>query len=641
VRPSLARTEAGESADLSWVARKNRMQRRGPHDTEANPRMTDPNLVELYRHPIPSTRVGPIYNAFSYPTKIDPEAIGLFVATHTEPGGVVLDVFGGSGTTAVACRLCERPTQRMRDLAAATGVNPTWGPRRAIVYELSPVGSLLGRVLANPPDPVEFADAAQALVATAAESLAKLYVARSPVGEPGQIRYVIWSEVLRTPCCREVLTLWDAAVRRKPLELAGSFSCPRCASRVTVKTCDRVLTTKWDSLTGTEVTQRERRPAFVYGMSRGRTWSRPVTEDDVALLKEIDDLPVAAGIPVQEIKWGDLYRSGYHAGITHLHHLYTPRNLRALATLWSGAERYEGRLGDALRLLILSYNASHSTLLTRVVVKKGQKDFVVTGAQSGVLYVSGLPVEKNVLDGVRRKVKTFGEAFTFTYGLTGRVDVINSSSTRLDLPDDCVDYLFTDPPFGDFIPYAEVNQVNEAWMDHLTDQTEEAIISPAQGKGVDEYRDLITRVFVEAARVLKPTAAATLVFHASKPVVWEALGTALRDAGLVVERTSVLDKVQVSFKQVVHDGTRGDAVFLLRFATGHATVQSEPDRTLASILDQLELSAAADPDEVAPRRMYSRYVARCIEAGVLVALSASDFYAHLEVRRGATVQSRP
>ena len=24
-----------------------------------------------------------------------------------------------------------------------------------------------------------------------------------------------------------------------------------------------------------------------------------------------------------------------------------------------------------------------------------------------------------------------------------------------------IDFVFTDPPFGDFIPYAEVNQINE------------------------------------------------------------------------------------------------------------------------------------------------------------------------------------
>ncbi len=69
--------------------------------------------------------------------------------------------------------------------------------------------------------------------------------------------------------------------------------------------------------------------------------------------------------------------------------------------------REDEDLQSALRLWVLSYNASHSTLMTRVVLKKNSKDFVLTGAQSGVLYVSGLPVEKNIFAGLRRKISVF------------------------------------------------------------------------------------------------------------------------------------------------------------------------------------------------------------------------------------------
>src|SRR6202034_787652 len=109
--------------------------------------------------------------------------------------------------------------------------------------------------------------------------------------------------------------------------------------------------------------------------------------------------------------WGDLYRAGYHTGIKKLHHFYTRRNFLAIATLWELVDEFEPDLRDALRLQILSYNSTHSTLMTRVVVKKNQTDFVLTGLQSGVLYVSGLPVEKNVLEGITRKGKSFVDAF--------------------------------------------------------------------------------------------------------------------------------------------------------------------------------------------------------------------------------------
>jgi hypothetical protein len=104
---------------------------------------------------------GPLYNAFSYPTKISPEAIAVFIATHTEPGGKVLDVFGGSGTTGLAALLCDKPTEEMRQMAAELGVSPVWGPREAEIYELSTLGSFVAATLSSPPDPISFAKAAK------------------------------------------------------------------------------------------------------------------------------------------------------------------------------------------------------------------------------------------------------------------------------------------------------------------------------------------------------------------------------------------------------------------------------------------------------------------------------------------------
>ena len=300
-----------------------------------------------------------------------------------------------------------------------------------------------------------------------------------------------------------------------PAAFRSTFQCPGCRSTTAVTDCDRVLTSDVDEINGERVTRRKRIPARVYGRSGTTTWSRIPNEDDFAVLGRVE-AEALPDVPSEKIVWGDLYRAGYHTGIERYHHLYTPRNLRTFASLWAALDDGPERLTNALKILLLSYNASHSTLLTRVVAKRDQRDLVVTGAQTGVLYVSGLPVEKNVFDGVRRKIRTFAQAFSMTAGSRSRVRVVCASSTKLDVSDDSVDYVFTDPPFGDFIPYAEINQVNEAWLGRFTDRSEEAIVSPAQGKGVVEYGQLLSDVFGEVARVLRPGGLATVVFHASK-----------------------------------------------------------------------------------------------------------------------------
>ncbi|MCU1453837.1 MAG: methylase [Acidimicrobiales bacterium] len=582
----------------------------------------------LYGEPLPSARTGALYNAFSYPTKIDAESVALFIASHTRPGDTVLDPFGGSGATGIAVMLCDRPTEGMRRRAAALGMEPVWGPRSAVLYELSVIGSLLGQVMTNPPPRERFLQAASQVLRRVHRKLGWCYETVSPSGEAGEIRHVIWSEVLRCPSCGEDMLFFDLAVRRNPAKILPAGSCSSCNAAVVVAEAERRLETTVDPVTGERVLGRVRVPVWVYGSAASGNWSRRATEEDVAALARISDLSPEAWVPSSSVEWGDLYRSGYHQGISRVHHFYTRRNLLVMSELWAEVDRHPKFLGDALRLWVLSYNSSHSTLMTRVVAKSGQPDLVLTGAQSGVLYVSSLPVEKNILKGLQRKSAVFADAFSLTEGSRSAVQVLNASSTSMQLEDCSVDYVFTDPPFGGFIPYSEINFLNEAWLGRLTDTQDEAIVSPAQGKGIADYQLLLKTVFREVARVTTERAPMTVIFHSSQPAVWEAIGEAFSSNGLVVLRTSVLDKLQPSFKQVVSDGgTRGDAIFLLEHSGASrragAVSAGEPDPR------QVSGPVAVSGD---PKRLYSLYVGDCLKRGHRVVLSAPEFYAQLPAR---------
>lgn len=587
--------------------------------------MISDGLEDLYSSPFPAARTGALYNAFSYPTKISAESIALFVACHTEPGDHVLDVFGGSGSTGIAALLCERPTERMLALASERGLNPRWGARHATIYELSEIGTLLSRVMTQAPDPKIFTAAAKRLVNTALKLEPTLYAAKDPEGQDGVIRQIIWSDVVKCPRCGLESTYADTRVRYAPLRFADEFTCS-CGNTGSPDDWKRVVEEALDPWTG-EVHERRRRvPWKVYGKSASGNWSREATDTDATSEAEARarDLPVSA--PIVPLHWGDLHRSGYHQGMTHLHHLYTARNFRALAILWELIEDEPEELREALRLLVLSYNAAHSTLMTRVVLKKNSKDFVVTGAQSGVMYVSGLPVEKNVFVGVQRKIKTFAAAFELLHGLKGESTIVTGSSADLHLPDESIDYVFTDPPFGGYIPYSEINQLNELWLGQTTRTEEEAIISPSQGKGVGEYQALLKSVFSEVNRVMKPNADATLVFHSSHASVWQALTASLADAGLVVTAASILDKTQASFKQVNgHVAVSGDPLLRVRkrtFDTPGAVAVTMRELAMA------ELGHSDCPPSTARQEQhrYSELVGAALVGGVPITMDARAVY---------------
>lgn len=584
-------------------------------------------LEALYSKPLPSSRSGALYNAFSYPTKISPEAIAVFIATHTLPGAKILDVFGGSGTTGLAALLCDKPTEEMLKMASELGVSPTWGPRDAEIFELSTLGAFVASVLSSPPDPESFSHAAKSLIERTEKTIGWAYEAVDPDGNIGKIRHSIWSDVLVCPKCSSEISYWDAVVRREPLRLEGAFMCPKCAVTVQLDNCTRAVETVQDHRLGISIERKKRVPAQIYGRSTSGNWVRSPTEADFALFAKTESAAIPSSAPIAEVFKGDLYRSGYHKGISHLHHFYTSRNFLVVATLWETANEFPADIRDALKLLILSYNATHSTLMTRVVVKSGQSDFVLTGAQSGVLYVSGLPVEKNVLEGMKRKTNALKKAFAVVRGSRSKVRVTNASSTSLSLPDASIDYVFTDPPFGDYIPYAEINQINELWLGRMTDRNEEIIVSGSQGKGVADYSQLMGRVFSEMSRVLKPEGLATVVFHSASSSVWRALSSAYASAGFAVRSTSVLDKLQASFKQVVSTvSVKGDPLLLL--AKGSVPIG---DRTQNEIIEEiLDLAGGLQDSERDPQRLYSRFVSRCLELGVDVRMGAREFYARAE-----------
>ena len=604
---------------------------------EKEPKLdTIAQIGNLYDRPFKSTRVGHLFGAFPYPTKISPESIALFIAAHTAPGDVVFDGFAGSGTVGLAAMLCEHPTEYMKREAQRLGLDPKWGVRNAVLYELSALGAFVSKVLTHPPQPSQFRKAAEAILQEAEVEDAKLYAAFSPEGELGVIRYIIWSDVIRCPSCKRSVTLWDACVLRNPASISSHFICPKCNHKSPINQVTRVTERLSDSLIGGSHEMRMRVPVWLYGKSGRRNWSRAATMEDVRHFQQIcEEETVPSSVPNVPIPWGDLHRSGYHLGITHVHHFYTQRNLIIFGRMWERTFAFEHFLRDALRLWLLSYNGAHATIMSRVVAKAGQSDLVVTSAQPGVLYVSGLPVEKNLLSGLRRKLKTIAGAFDITHGLTGEVEVHQKSSCSVNLADESVDYVFTDPPFGGNIPYAEINFINEAWLGRYTDRTEEAIVSSSQGKSVSDYRELITAALSEACRVLKENSPATLVFHSTAAKVWNSLRKAYTDAGFSVHAAGVLEKTQGSFKQVTTTGAvKGDPVLLLKKAPATGKSETPDVWTVAEKLLQ-RAGLAADPNERTAERLYSRLIAYFLTRNQSVPVDAVEFY------RWHTSRSRP
>ena len=587
--------------------------------------MNDSNLMKLFSKPLPSTRSGAFYNTFPYPTKISPEAIAVYIASLTEPGDTVLDAFGGSGSTGIAALLCEYPTIKMKKLAKEFDINPKWGKRNAVIYEISTYGPFAARTLTNRLKANEFKSAVKDFIQQAENELNWYYRTKDPYGNEGIIRHIIWSEMLICPSCGNELSYFDNGTSRNPVQFLKTIKCPYCQETHDIQSFKPALERVYDSLLNKYTIRKKRVPAWVYGTTNGKNWDRKANDDDRNFMQSLEKKNYEPSDIPKEICWGELHRAGYHLGITHLHQFYTKRNYSVMYRLWRLTEQYPDKVRDALQLLLLSYNATHCTMMTRVVAKRNSKDFVLTGAQSGVLYISRLPVEKNILLGLKRKYASFYEAYSLLEKCTGELIVHNSSSEKMEETMDSIDFVFTDPPFGDFIPYAEVNQINELWMKRTTDRSKEIIISSSQEKSISDYQHMLTNVFSGIARVLKQDHYVAVVFHAAKAKIWEAFENAIMDSGLAVCTASILDKKQASFKQVVSTASvQGDPLVLLKAAKQEKNDKLEDQNILDVLIEKFSNFGSIDE-----RRIYSLYVNECLKRRQVVALDAKDAYAYI------------
>ena len=118
-------------------------------------------------------------------------------------------------------------------------------------------------------------------------------------------------------------------------------------------------------------------------------------------------------------------------------------------------------------------------------------------------------------------------------------------------------------------------------------------------------------VFKEMYRVLKDDGKSTVVFHSSKASIWRALMTAYENAGFSVNTSSILDKIQGSFKQVTSTVTvQGDPLLLLEKKEVKTKVKGKSYESIVDDLLKIADLSNEDSNERSQERLYSRFVSK-------------------------------
>jgi DNA modification methylase/rubredoxin len=507
----------------------------------------------------------PIYNAHSYHTKVPHRAIMRYILHYTEPGDIVFDGFCGTGMTGVAAQMCG---DRNEVMALGYQVKPdgtilreetdengkkVWVPfsklgvRRAILNDLSPVATFIANNYNTPVNLHEFEKEAKHILKEVEKECGWMYETKHSDGRQGRINYTVWSDVFVCPECASEIVFWDMAVDKETWQVNDDFKCSACGAQLGKRSLERSWVSHFDNSAGEISKLAKQIPVLIHYKIAGSSYTKKPDDADLGVLDKISNSTIPYWYPADPLPDGDKMSDPRGVGIQNTSEFYTKRALYNLAK-YSDLAR-----SSNLNSRLLVNLTSSAIVLSRQYRFRSQGGNLGAGGgpMNGTLYVPSLlkeiPVAKVIGQHIERMVKVL-------HSLNKGASVIQtgSLSSLPGLPDDSVDYLFIDPPFGSNIMYSELNFLWEAWLKVKTNAKEEAIENRNQKKGNTEYRQLMTDCFKEAYRVLKPGRWMTIEFSNTKASVWNSIQTALIDAGFIVANVSALDKKQGSFNSVTN-----------------------------------------------------------------------------------------
>jgi hypothetical protein len=602
--------------------------------------------IEPFAADVSEGRNDVVYSAHTYHTKVPPRAIAQYVLHYTEPGDVVLDAFAGSGMTGVGCMLCED-----RTVPAPPGARH--GHRIPVLVDLSPAATFIGSVYTCPPDPTSFSTASARLLARFDADLGALWTVNHN-GAQAQVNFQIWAEVFTCPSCREPIQSLKVVAATDDIGSAKEFACPHCdaiVSKAPTKASgalklERGLRTRYDAGLSSSGPYLPRAPLFAEIECRGARSRHDTSPQEREALESAtfgsdDWFPAVELIRGERYDWKDCLPT---YGITHVHQFYLPRQLKTYSHLWalaSSASTYSER--QALRFF-LSSNALGMTVMNRWGPTHYSQ---VSRYFSGTLYIPSTIAEASPRYTYSHKRTRLIKAFAglATYGQRPRLVSTQSATALRQFPDETIDYVFVDPPFGRNLQYSELNQIWEAWLRVQTNRESEAVIDSTRGVGTFEYTVLMQRAFAEMYRVLKPGKWMSVVFHNSSNAVWLAIQEALSAAGFIVADVRTLDKQNQTYKQFRQGVVKTDLVISayklstkvlheLGIALG---TEAGVWAFVTSHLRQLPIGEVVGEEmPVLPERqdymLFDRMVAFHVQRSVSFPISASEFYAGLETR---------
>lgn len=311
------------------------------------------------------------------------------------------------------------------------------------------------------------------------------------------------------------------------------------------------------------------------------------------------------------LDWDRQFEDGLaKKGIENFQDLFTERNLYTLLLLLNKIKSFKEKVSlDTYELLRIAFSNTIKDTNIMAFTNETWQGGKPTTWSKHAYWVPSQFCEVSVLNafdsGFQRVISSLNFNKTQNYSLKkasnykeidySNLLLINNSVEFADIPDNSIDAIITDPPYGSNVQYLELSHFWYVWNKDMYDGSPnfkiEAISNRKKGfkgaKTMYDYENNLFKVFAKAYKCLKPNKFMVLTFNNKDVSAWLGLLFSIFKAGFTLSENGIYFQDGVkNYKQTAHTKAEGSPYgdFIYSFN------KSEPTYQLKSYTSEDEFS---------------------------------------------------
>ena len=196
---------------------------------------------------------------------------------------------------------------------------------------------------------------------------------------------------------------------------------------------------------------------------------------------------------------------------------------------------------------------------------------------------------------------------------------LGSATNLNEIPNESVDYIYTDPPYGSNIAYLDLSAMWLAWLD--LEKNIEAKLEAIEGGSLENtrerYLELMSESFKEMYRVLKPGKYLSLVFQHKDPNIWYELIEKCQEKGFQYVNTFSYPSYYRSFHKINNPLSVISGQLIINFqknGKGKYIIPKTPKK-LNSVIDKIMKDLEKD-NEATTENIMKLLIPEMLEEGI-------------------------